>query len=186
MPILGIMASSMQGAVGDYESIQTYVLSSSQATVTFSSIPGTYKHLQIRFIARDTSTGPDFDYATIQYNGNTSTSSYTYHTLSGNGASASTSGNGTGVIGYNLGGYIVSGNVTASRFGVGIIDILDYANTNKYKTTRVLSGWDSNGDGDVGLISGLFLSTSAISSIVIGSQVGDLSQYSSFALYGVK
>ena len=184
-PILGIFASSTP-SLGDYESIQTYALSSSQTTVTFSSIPSTYKHLQIRFIARNTGAGVDFDYAAIQYNGNNSTASYTYHVLSGNGASASSGGNGTGVIGYNLGGYIVAGGVTANRFGVGVIDILDYANTNKYKTTRVLSGWDNNGAGNIALISGLFLSTSAISSIAISSQTGDLAQYSSFALYGIK
>ena len=171
---------------GSYESIQTYELSSAQTTVTFSSIPSTYKHLQIRFHARNTGAGVDFDYAALQYNGNNSTASYTYHVLSGNGASPSASGNGTGVIGYNLGGYIVAGAAAANRFGTGIIDILDYANTSKYKTTRVFSGWDTNGGGNVALLSGLFLSTSAISSIAISSQTGNLAQYSSFALYGIK
>jgi hypothetical protein len=36
---------------------------------------------------------------------------------------------------------------TANAFGVGIIDILDYANTNKYKTIKSLDGCDLNGAG---------------------------------------
>lgn len=188
-PMLGIMASSISGSkanTNSYESIQTTTLSSSQATITFSSIPATYKHLQIRFIARDSDTGSTFDYTTLQYNGDTSTANYTYHVLSGNGATAAGSGGGTGIINYNVGGYIVAGGATASVFGVGVIDILDYANTSKYKTTRTLSGWDKNGAGSVGLSSGLWLSTSAISSIVIGSQAGNLVTYTQFALYGIK
>ena len=38
-----------------YESIQTTTLSSSQSTISFTSIPATFKHLQIRCIARCTS-----------------------------------------------------------------------------------------------------------------------------------
>jgi hypothetical protein len=188
MPILGILASSRPAfeLVGSYDSLATVTLSASTASVTFAGIPMGYKHLQLRFLARNTGAGVDFDYATVQYNGNTSTASYTYHTLTGNGASAGASGGASGVIGYNLGGYIVAGGVAASRFGVGVIDIFDYANINKNKTTRVLSGWDNNGVGNVGLLSGLFLSTSAITSITIGSQTGNLAQYSSFALFGVK
>jgi hypothetical protein len=188
MPILGIMASSRLSwePAGAYDSLATVTVGTAVSTITFAGIPSGYKHLQIRFLARNTGAGVDFDYATIQYNGNTSTASYTYHVLSGNGASASASGGGTGIIGYNVGGYIVAGGVAANRFGVGTIDILDYADTNKNKTTRIFSGWDNNGAGNVALISGLFLSTSAITSIVIGSQTGNLAQYSSFALYGIK
>jgi hypothetical protein len=99
---------------------------------------------------------------------------------------ANASGGGTGIINYNVGGYIVQGGATASVFGAGVIDILDYANTSKYKTIRTLSGWDKNGGGNVGLSSGLWLSTSAISSIVIGSQTGNLVTNTQFALYGIK
>jgi hypothetical protein len=65
------------------------------------------------------------------------------------------------------------------------MDILDYANTNKFKTTRTLEGYDANGSGNVSLTSGLWQSTSAINSITI-TAVGTFNQYSQFALYGVK
>jgi hypothetical protein len=188
-PILGILASQISGKLGggsSFDSIATQTVGSNVATVSFTSIPSTYKHLQIRFIGRDSDTGTSFDYTTLQYNSDSSSSNYTYHVLSGNGSAANGSGGGTGIVNYIVAGYLVAGGATASVFGAGIIDILDYANTSKYKTTRTLSGWDKNGAGNVALSSGVWLNTSAISSIVIGSQVGNLVPYTQFALYGVK
>ena len=61
-PILGIMASSMQGAVGDYQSIATVTVGGAGSTsIDFTSIAGTYSHLQIRCLAR-ASTGGAVDY----------------------------------------------------------------------------------------------------------------------------
>jgi hypothetical protein len=50
--ILGIIASSRLAAVGDYESIATVsVGGGGAADVEFTSIPGTYTHLQIRALS---------------------------------------------------------------------------------------------------------------------------------------
>jgi hypothetical protein len=77
---------------------------------------------------------------------------------------------------------------TASIFGVAVCDILDYTNTNKYKTVRSLSGHDQNGSGYVTLMSGSWRNTAAITSITILRDSGgaNLTQYSQFALYGIK
>jgi hypothetical protein len=51
MPILGIIASAITGnlVTTSYESIETVTVGSGgSATVTFSSIPATYTHLQIK------------------------------------------------------------------------------------------------------------------------------------------
>jgi hypothetical protein len=71
------------------------------------------------------------------------------------------------------------------------LDILDYANTNKFKTIRGLSGWNNNdtvdGNGSVRFISGLWRNTAAITSLKIVPEAAvNFKQYSSFALYGVK
>jgi len=66
-----------------------------------------------------------------------------------------------------------------------IVDILDYANTNKYKTVRSLNGNDANGSGSMNLSSNVWLSTAAITSLTLSSS-SDFRQYSSFALYGIK
>jgi hypothetical protein len=74
-----------------------------------------------------------------------------------------------------------------AAFGANIIDILDYANTNKYKTTRTLSGGDNNGSGFVQFMSGNWRNTNAVTSIDIFQVDGDtIAEYSQFALYGIK
>lgn len=76
---------------------------------------------------------------------------------------------------------------TASVFGVGVMDILDYTNTNKYTTTRILGGADINGTGRTVLGSGLWMNTAAVSTLtIITDNASTFSQYSSFALYGIK
>jgi hypothetical protein len=74
----------------------------------------------------------------------------------------------------------------ASMFSGEVIDILDYANTNKYKTTRLINGRDQNGSGFIWFNSGLWQNTNAITSLTFTAQNGNYAQYSSFALYGIK
>ena len=75
---------------------------------------------------------------------------------------------------------------TSGIFSGGVIDILDYANTNKYKTSRGLSGYDANGSGLLYLASGLWMNTAAITSIEITDALGNFATNSTFALYGIK
>jgi hypothetical protein len=71
--------------------------------------------------------------------------------------------------------------------GVGITDLVDYSDTNKFKTIRSLVGGNINTTvGYAGLYSGNWRSTSAITSISITPLTGNFSQNSSFALYGIK
>jgi hypothetical protein len=187
MPILGILASSRPAfeLVGAYDSLATVTLSAATASVTFAGIPAGYKHLQIRYIARTARSGFSDDNMAMQLNGNTG-ANYAWHQLNGNGSTASAAASTTTTdlrIGRTTGATATSG-----MFGAGIIDILDYSDTNKYRTSRSLSGNDYNGGGDVTLMSGLYQSTVAVTSIKLFSQTGanDFAEYSSFALYGVK
>ena len=188
MPILGILASSMAAAKDSYESIATVsVGAGGTSSVDFTSIPNTYTHLQLRYIAQ-TNRGT-YGIAEYELRFNNSTTDYNYHPFYGDGSSVASlsysfsSGlRGDGEIGTSTGG----------TFGGGVLDILDYANTNKNKTVRWLGGVDINGTiagygGRVGLFSGLWRSTSAITSIKLVPYTGSLfTQYSHFALYGIK
>ena len=71
----------------DYESIQTVNLTGSQSSITFSSIPGTYKHLQIRGVLRGdrANTG---EIVGVQFNGDTTAANYASHRLIGDGTNA--------------------------------------------------------------------------------------------------
>lgn len=53
--------------------IQRTVTSGSQANVTFSSIPGTYKDLKIRVVGRSNRASNDNDRVVLQFNGDTGT-----------------------------------------------------------------------------------------------------------------
>ena len=165
---------------GDYESIATTTVSNtSTTTVTFSSIPSTFTHLQIRV-----SAGTDNADANIiaRFNSDSATN-YSVHYLYGDGASA---GAGAEINKSSFTAAFVAPNI-ASTFGAGVVDILDYANTNKYKTIRSLTGYDKNASGNLLVFySGSWRSTAAISSISLISQGGNYKQNSHVALYGIR
>jgi hypothetical protein len=174
-----ILAGVGAGPKGDFESIATTTVGSGgSSTITFSSIPSTYKHLQVRYISRD-SNGQHLSFKA----NNDSGSNYAFHRLAGNGSSASAlaSAGRTDMV-INQGGT----STTANIFNAGVVDILDYADTNKYKTIRTLNGVDYNGSGYVELISNLWMSTSAISTLTFAPFVGSFSEYTQLALYGIK
>jgi hypothetical protein len=168
----------------DFESIATTTLSTATASITFSSIPSTYTHLQIRAIARTTRTGSSgIDYCGIRFNSDTGTN-YAYHLLYGNGTSVTAQAD-TSSSSINSGNAPRDG-ATASIYGANVFDILDYANTNKYKTVRTLGGADTNGAGQITFSSGLWMSTSAITSITLSPESDSWKEYSQFALYGIR
>ena len=157
---------------GSYESIATVdVGSGGSSTITFASIPQTYTHLQIRAIV-NTGAG------NIRFNNDSSTN-YSRHYLYGNGSTV-TAGSTTSSTAAN----VLDFTNIANCFGANIVDILDYADTNKYKTIRSLTGFETNSQGEVIIFSGLGRSTAAVSTITLTG--GTAAQYSSYALYGIK
>lgn len=179
--LAGIIASSGgAAAVGDYQSIATVTVGSGGSTsISFTSIPSTYKHLQIRYFAKNNSSYGEQGIR-VFYNGDTTVSNYYAHRLQGDGSSAGAWSDPQPAIGTIYGG-------GSAYFSGGIIDILDYTNTNKKKTARSLSGTDANGSGYVALYSDLWnASTNAITDLTISQAGNTFAQYSSFALYGVK
>jgi hypothetical protein len=169
------------------EPIATNLLTSTTSSVTFSNIPQGYKHLQIRGIAQfnpeDGSTG--FDRFRVTVNSDTG-ANYSQHQLYGTGATATASSS-TSQNNMIIGSVSMSPN-GANYFAPSIIDVLDYASTNKYKTFRIATGGERNStDGLIYLQSSLWMSTSAITSITIGFDGSrKYTQYTSFALYGIK
>ena len=184
-PILGILASGISGNLWqpgkDFDSIAgTVTVSTPVSSISFTSIPATYRHLQIRYIARNAAVT---DSVRTQFNSDTG-SNYAWHSLRGSGAAASATASTSTT--YMEMPYNSYSGTTASAFGAAVIDILDYKDTNKYTTLRTLGGADLNGSGFVFFNSGLWLNTTAISTITIFPSTGNFEQYSSFALYGVK
>jgi hypothetical protein len=188
--MLNTIAGLLSGGVAptDYESIQTVTVGGAgAASVDFTSIPSTYSHLQIRAIARSAAAGSSITANTRFYiNGDTTSANYTYHRLSGQGSTATAAG-GTSLPGAYPGSVTPENGALSNLFAGYVIDILDYANTNKNKTIRSLAGSDANGSGTIWFGSMAWLSTSAITSLSFNIESGsNFAQYSSFALYGIK
>jgi len=186
MPILGIIASQNYVRIPptSYESIATVTVGSGgSSTVTFSSIPSTYTHLQLRAIARCNRSGLGQAGCRIRFNSDTG-SNYAFHQLYGNGSLAGSEGYSSQTE-MNL-GELPAATAPANTFGVVLLDILDYANTDKYKVMREIGANDRNGAGQIGYNSGLWLNTNAITSITLFETVSSWIEYSSFALYGIK
>lgn len=192
-PILtGIVASGISGHLtppwspeGGYDALATVTVPSGGASsVTFNGIPTGYKHLQIRAIGRSTFNAEIVDtYWT--FNKDTSSNYFGQHQIRGNGSSATAAADNATTSSRV---FVTPALTTLSNtFSAGIIDILDYANTNKYKTIRSLNAVDGNGTGSVWFRSSLWMNTSAINSITINPEpTSSFTQYSQFALYGVK
>jgi hypothetical protein len=189
MPILGVIASSsQQGRASDFGAYEPLAVatvpSGGVASITFGSIPQTYTHLQVRAIGRSNRTGTTGEFIKLTFNSD-SGSNYADHAFFGDGTTvAAQSATSAAFIRLNrFAGSLEPANV----FGTIILDIVDYANTSKNKTVRNFGGIDNNGSGDIWFMSGLWQSTSAITSVTLTPGGGTLySQYSQFALYGIK
>jgi len=192
-PILGIWASANQSqfiSTTAFESISTVTVGAGgTSTVTFSSIPSTYTHLQLRVFAQTNRGTYGRDGFIMRFNSD-SGSNYSYHYLVGDGSTIGAGG--ASSQSQMRTPEVTSTTAGSTTFGGFIMDILDYSNVSKNKTVRMLGGGDHNGTiaglgAQVELSSGGWYSTSAISSITLSPNVGtSISQYSKFALYGIK
>jgi len=178
--VLGSFSSGVAASTSSYESIASYTGNGTTGSFTFSSIPATYSHLQLRFaIVPSTAAGAFY----VRLNGDTA-ANYSRHGLLGNGTAASAAGAAST---SNMPLSIMSaGGAVATYPSVGIVDLIDYASTTKYKTIRAISGYDNNSTGGaIELDSGSWRSTSAVTSLTFYYDY-NVATGSTIALYGIK
>lgn len=174
---------------GAYESIATITVpSGGAASIQFIGIPQTYSHLQLRVIARSSRVSTE-DTSWVQFNGD-SGNNYSTHNLDGY-AGLATAVESSGGGNTNNFKYITSGaNAASGIFAPAIIDILDYSNTSKFKTTRLFNGLELNDSARYNYVrfaSGLWQNTNSITSITMFLNTGpNFAENSQFALYGIK
>jgi hypothetical protein len=187
------ISSVKTGAIGDsllagntayvppsFDSIAT-LSGNGLSSVTFSSIPGTYASLQIRMM-----TKPDANLGgtNIRFNGDSSTI-YSGHYFGGSGSTTFAGNLGSGLANVNVANLWET--PSATYMTTTIIDINDYASTSRNKTFRSFFGQDVNAaGGEVTFISGLYRSTSAITSITLLNNAGSYSTGTVFSLYGIR
>jgi hypothetical protein len=183
--ILGSLSSGVAASTSSYESIASATGTGSSATITFSSIPSTYKHLQLRVLGRSTEAGAGKSNLIIKLNNDSTTANYRTHQLTGDGSSASATTT-TGSAGLRFNDTLSRAGNTAGVMAVQIIDIQDYTATMN-RTVRMFSGIDTNdASGILGLYSGLYISTTAITQIDYTCPDGNLATTTVVALYGIK
>jgi hypothetical protein len=190
MPILGTVASQFSGKpFSSFESIATVTVGSGgQSTMTFSSIPSTYTHLQLRGLIRNSNASAGSLDMHVRFNGDSGATNYTaYHIFYGQdtstkGSAASFNTN------HIAGAYFLRDGNSANYFTPVIFDIFDYRNTNKFKSTKSFFGSNpASTNGRTAFAGGLWKNTSAITSIDLTVEGGfNFVQYSKFALYGIK
>ena len=175
------------GAANAYDLLETQVLTSSASSVTFTgldTLAAGYQNLQIRSTARrDLATTGNYNIEIVL--NNDTGNNYAYHYLQGNGTSVLSS-NGTSTDDILILDWMPSGNDTANAFGASIIDILDFSSSSKKTTIRALAG-ASAGSNEIGLYSGLYNSTNAVTEVrleIFGSS--NFVTGSRFSLYGIK
>lgn len=189
----GLFSEPTAPVTNSYESIATVTVGSGgSSSISFSSIPSTFKHLQIRVSAASDRSGYVVNNYKMTFNGDTASNYRSHWIIGGYGTTPTADASSSGPEGYV---YMPTGTTSAASniFTGMVIDVLDYANTSKNKTSRNLMGYDVNGTagtgsygGAISLTSGLWQSTSAISSITLAPEGFSWIQYSSFALYGIK
>lgn len=161
-----------------YEPIATTTLGSSQTTVTFSSISGSFTDL---VLVCSMKMGASTYQPILRFNSDTG-SNYSSTSLYGNGSSAGSARhtNQNGIY-ANPG----AGAGTAGNFLPWIVNIMNYANTSTYKSTVERF---NNADSVVNAGVGLWRNTSAITSVSLTAESGsnDFQAGSTFTLYGIK
>jgi hypothetical protein len=159
-----------------YTPIATQTLGSSAASVTFSSISGSYTDLIL--ITNATSTSGGSQSISIKVgNGSVDTgANYSLTYLYGDGSSA-VSGR------YSNANYLYTGRVTNTNLSTGITHFQNYSNTTTYKT--VLSEGRNAAAIIINLVN-LWRSTSAINIMELGIDGGySFASGSTFTLYGI-
>ena len=170
----------------DFESIQTFTMTNNTTTVVdFTSIPNTYKALQLRVIFAATIDAAE---GWISINGDTTAGNYSrqvmYNTGTGTGVSFTQTSQASGRAYFYAPDSITN---YPNTYMAHIINFPDYALTNKNKTSSA-DYWQGMG-GTVGSIvqqQSLWASTAAINRLTFTMQSGNYASGTQFALYGVK
>ena len=161
-------------------------LGSAAASISFTSIPGTYTDLVVVASLRNTATNAGF---ALRFNSDTG-ANYTYRVLYGTGATASSFTQAVAA-GYStyLFGYIQGSEATANVFGPTHVYIPNYAGATN-KSVSIESTGENNGSASyISATAGLWSNTAAITTVTLlpdpGGSASNFATDSSAFLFGI-
>jgi hypothetical protein len=155
--------------------LATTTLSSAAASITFSSISGSYKDLRLVLVTRDAGAGGILQ---LTFNGSSATN-YSDSWIRGNGSTASGGRNTTQA--YINMQYATGG---ATNWGMFTADIFNYSGSTN-KTVLLTDSNDENGSGFVYRQVGLWRSTAAITSLTVTANSGTMAAGTTATIYGI-
>ena len=165
-----------------YVPIQTYTLTATATSVTFSNIPQNYADLKIIVSGRNGDTGTSS--ALITFNGDGTAANYYSRYLRNNGGTLAntTYANTVGYINMTL---VNGSDTTTNVFGNSEAYVSNYTSSN-YKTISIDASAETNGSAVMQAFgSGLWSSTSAVTSVTLTPSVSPFAIGSTFTLYGI-
>jgi len=163
-----------------YTALANITLGSAASTITFSSIPATYRDLVLVMAERNTTDDVGF---VMRFNGD-SGSNYNYVLARGGDIGGVVSNQASSQTQMFVGGWSF-GNGTSFPAPI-TIDIMDYSATDKHKT--VLDRFQTrrnDGSGETGMMAGRWASTSAITTILLYPTSSIFAANTTVALYGI-
>jgi len=166
-------STASAGQVASFESIATFTGNGSSQAATFSSIPSTFQHLQIRAAVLTAGGSP-----TLIFNGDSTAANYSRMFIRVAGATQTTQGVTSNQLALFPNG---TAGINPSTL---IMNIYDYASTSKYKMVQWTEAYLSSGAPMTVFSQGLWLNTAAITSIGFGTL--DYTVNNMIALYGMK
>lgn len=168
---------------GSFELIETLTAGSGGTSeFLFSGIPNTYQNLQLRVQVKSThTTNPDL---LVRINGG-STAIYSRHGYRGNGSATTAYASSSLTYGICTTNFAIQSSV-ASKYGVALIEILDYAETTKNTMLRIFYGSEAGTFGETGISSVMWANTAAVTSISLYPEANSFAEYSNASLYGMK
>ncbi len=175
------------GAAGAYDLLETQVLASSAASVTFTgldTLAAGYQHLQVRSVQRSDNAVDNISNVNLRFNSDTG-ANYAFHWLEGDGSSVDSADFSSQTL-IAIRRAIPRDGATADSFGASVIDILDFSSSTKNTTTRALAGVNTASNSNIALSSGLWADTDAVTAITLTSASGNFKTASRFSLYGIK
>lgn len=165
-------------ATATYIALANLTLTGTDSSITFSSIPATYRDL-VLVISAASDDAATADNIGVYFN--SSTSNYSTVRMLGTG---STTISGTAPVSTRIAQITVPAANLTGQFGSAIINVMDYSATDKHKTVLVRS----NTPGDqTHAAAGRWADTSAITSVTIDlyASTDNFISGSTFALYGI-
>jgi hypothetical protein len=175
-----------RSAVGSMEAIASFEVTSATSAISFFNIPQNYTNLEVRIVGKATRATTSGSTIFTTVNGDTGATNYRGHYLVCDQTNVATSGTLSQDSGYYLFTGLAMGASATNQVTTNVMNIFDYANTNKYKTSRTIFGENNNTTGYTGIYDCLWMNTAAVSSLsfIILSYTWAIG--SKISLYGIK